>query len=501
MRAQAVTSRPPAEATANSARPARLGHLIDGEWEQPDATLESTNPARREEVVALFPAGDDAVVERAVAAASRAQPAWARAGAAERGRVLYAAAAEVQRDRRALALLITREEGKPLPEAEGEVARAEDILRFHAAQTAAATGETFEGSSSEQQIRTIRLPLGVVGVISPWNFPIAIPAWKIAPALAHGNAVVWKPSSQTPAVAVALARILERAGLPGGALNLVLGPGAVGQALVEAEGVDGISFTGSEEVGRAIASSGAGRIKVQLELGGNSPAIAFDDCDVELAVAGVAEGAMGSSGQKCTATRRALIARPILDEFLERLTARVRELRLGDGSEAGTDLGPLVSADAREGVERDVEAAIGEGGRLLTEARGDLPEVGHFFAPAVIAELPLDGATLQREIFGPVVSVIPFDEFDEALQVANDTRYGLSAAVFTRDLRVVERTLRELEAGLIHVNGPSTGAEAHVPFGGLKASSGPGPKEQGTQAREFFTELKTAYIDYPAATT
>jgi alpha-ketoglutaric semialdehyde dehydrogenase len=500
MSAQAVNSHSTTRAAAvDSAAPERLGHLIDGDWEPTDATLESTNPANPGQVVALFPEGNGAVVERAVASASAAQPAWARVGALQRGRVLHAAAAEVQRERRTLALLITREEGKPLREAEAEVARAEDILRFHAGQTAAATGEVFEGASAAQQIRTIRVPLGVVGVISPWNFPIAIPAWKIAPALAHGNAVVWKPSSQTPAVAVALARILERAGLPPGTLNLVLGPGAVGRALIEADGIDGISFTGSEEVGHAIAASTAGRIKVQLELGGNSPAIAFEDCDVESAVAAVADGAMGSSGQKCTATRRALIARPILDEFLDGLTTRVGALRLGDPSEAGTDLGPLVSAEARDVVRRDVEAAIAEGGRLLTEAQ-DLPSVGHFFAPTVLGELPLDGAIIQREIFGPVLSVMAFDDLDEALQLANDTRFGLSAAVFTRDLGVVERILRELEAGLIHVNGPSTGAEAHVPFGGLKASSGPGPREQGTQAREFFTELKTAYIDHPAAT-
>jgi aldehyde dehydrogenase (NAD+) len=342
--------------------------------------------------------------------------------------------------------------------------------------------------------------VGVVGLITPWNFPLAIPAWKLAPALAHGNTVVWKPSSSTPALAVAMTRILIEAGIPDGALGLVLGPGRLGAALVDHDGLDAISFTGSEEVGQRIwARGGPAGPKVQLELGGNSPALVFADADLDHAVECVTYGALGSSGQKCTATRRVIVAEQVADRFRSALIDRLRSARVGPGAEPGVEVGPLISARARTEVLAAVEAAVRQGAELPlgdpAERSAGLGD-GHFVRPTLLTDLPPDAPVLQDEVFGPVLSLHTAASEDEALALANHTRHGLSAAVFTRDPARARRCLRAVEAGMVHVNNPSTGAEAHVPFGGLKASSSPGPREQGGTARDFYTEIKTAYIQW-----
>ncbi|WP_157937008.1 aldehyde dehydrogenase family protein [Geodermatophilus chilensis] len=471
--------------------------FVGGAWL--DKGLESVdreNPARPASIVGSWLAADAGTVDRAVEAAVHAGSAWRRRPALERGRILVRAAELLEARVEALAELLTLEEGKTLAESRGEVIRSAETLRYHGLQAWQPAGEVFHGSTADELIRTHRVPVGVVGVITPWNFPLNIPVWKIAPALVHGCTVVWKPASHTVLIAAELVRTLLEAGLPAGVLQFVPGSGARGQQIVEDPRVAAITFTGSEGVGRRIGSLAAARgAKAQLELGGHNPAVVLSDADLDLTVPALVTSISSGTGQKCTAARRVLVHDDIRDALLDRLVPALQALRVGDGLAAGVQVGPLVSQSAKDEVVTAVSAALAEGAELLTSGEGQqvLPDGGYYVRPTLLAsDKPTIGLACD-EVFGPVSIVLPFASVDEGFRLANDTRYGLSAAVFTGSERLARRAAEELDAGLININQSTTGSELHVPFGGMKSSSAPGPKEQGAAARDFFTETKAVY--------
>jgi acyl-CoA reductase-like NAD-dependent aldehyde dehydrogenase len=470
---------------------------IAGEWRRTDRLFASTNPARPEETVCLAAAAGVDDVADAYAAAAATAPGWRRTPGPQRAAVLHRAAAILDAAGDDIGREITREEGKTLAEGVAEVARAADILRFHAGEALAARGEVHPASLHETLLYSIREPLGVVAIITPWNFPIAIPAWKIGPALAHGNTVVFKPSELTPLGAHRLVEALAAAGLPPGVCNLVHGdPAEIGEAVTGDDRVSGLSFTGSEPVGRAIQAAAAPRgVKVQLELGGKNPIIVLDDAPLDLAVELTIRGAMLSTGQKCTATSRAIVLPSVAEAYRDALDRRVRDLRCGDPQDPATDLGPLVSSPAREKVVGYLELAADEGHRLVTGGPSAVPDGGGWFVPPTVYDrVDPDSRLGTEEVFGPVVGIIPAADVETAIAVANASRYGLSASLVTRDLGAALAFAREVEAGMVHVNSETTGAEPHAPFGGVKGSSSHS-REQGPAAREFYTDVKTVSID------
>lgn len=478
--------------------PVTVRMLLDGQWVDgggPEAA--DINPARPAEQVARLRLADPGQVEAAVAAARRAAPGWADTPFHARGAILARAGDLLAERAEDIGRELTREEGKTLPEGVAEVRRAADILRFHAAEANQETGQVYASPRLGERILVVHRPVGVVACVTPWNFPIAIPAWKIAPALAYGNTVVWKPASLVPLLAYRLAQALVDAGLPPGVLSLVFGGGAVGQALVEHPDVDVVTFTGSTEVGRAlIAACGRLARPIQTEMGGKNAAVVLPDADFDVAAEQVLAGAMRSTGQKCTATSRLVVHEAIHDRFVEALCDRVAALRVGDGLTPGIDIGPVASANARSDVLGHVRRAREQGGTVLVGGEpytaGDLAE--GFFVPPTVVHLPDRTADLWREeVFGPVLAVVRAGSPAEALALANDSRFGLSAAVFTNDLRTITDAIDHLDVGVLHVNSESAGADPHVPFGGVKDSGG-GPKEQGKAAREFFTRTKTVYL-------
>jgi alpha-ketoglutaric semialdehyde dehydrogenase len=474
------------------------GSFVAGRWHTEGDEVARINPAHPAEIVGTYVPASAELAADAVEAARDAAPAWRAATPIDRARVVRRAAQLIEERGEHIARLMTREEGKTLTESRGEVHRTVDTLHFHATSAWGPAGTRYDSSSADEHAWTQRVPVGVVAAITPWNFPLLIPAWKLAPALVHGNTVVWKPASDTPLVAAELARALIDAGLPDGVLNLVLGSGTVGAQLVADEGVDAITFTGSEPVGREIQGTAVARgAKVQLELGGHNPAIVLPDADLEQAVAALVAGATSGSGQKCTATRRILVHDEIHDELLERLVKSITALRVGDGLVEGVDVGPLVSSRARDEVAGEIDRAVREGAEALAgggRLEDDELDGGYYIAPTVLATADHDLRICREEVFGPVTTVLPVGDVDEAFARANDTRFGLAAAVFTADERVVRRAAMELHAGMVNINCSTTGSELHVPFGGMKASSSPGPKEQGETARDFYTELKAIYV-------
>ncbi len=479
----------------------RYLNYIDGQWvaASDGATTPDVNPANTGEVLGVFPLAGRADAMRAVEASAKAFPLWSNTPMPKRGEILHRAANLFEARADEIAEALTREEGKTLAESKGEVARGVSILRYYAGECLQPTGEVYPSASASTFLYAERVPLGVVALITPWNFPVAIPVWKTAPALAYGNTVALKPAELTPLTAWHLVDVLEKAGLPPGVLNLVVGHGSqAGQELVENPLVKGISFTGSNEVGARIAALATARgAKVQLEMGGKNPVVVLADADLEKAVELTIAGAMLSTGQKCTATSRVIVQRDVLDGFRDRLVARAQSLKVGDGMKPDTYMGPLVSAEAERTVLNYIEVGKVEGARLLTggeKLRGDEYERGYFVAPTVFDRVAPDMRIAQEEIFGPVVSLIEARDFDEAVRLANQTRFGLSASVFTRDLNLALRFVREIEAGVVHVNSQTAGAEPQVPFGGFKNSSS-GSREQGKAAREFFTQIKTVYLD------
>ncbi len=474
------------------------GHFIGGAWTEARPDAVSVNPADPSDTVLRHSRATEAELDDAFAAAKAGAKGWSQLPATLRASFLRRIAGLIQRDEAALTDLVIREEGKSHPEANGEVRRAAAIFHFHAAQAWQAQGEVFASTNPAEEIRTVRTPVGVVAVITPWNFPIAIPAWKIAPALVHGNPIVWKPASPTPAVAVALMRLIEEAELPPGVLNLVLGTGSVGAAMTRHPDVAAISFTGSDTVCKAIWNEATARgVRVQLEMGGQSAAIVSDDANLGQAARQIVIGAMGASGQKCTATRRMIALSSIYDEIVERVIAEIAMLSVGDGRDPRNQVGPLITSSAREEVLDSVRRAQVEGGTLLVGGKLDQPSLqeGYYVAPTVVADVAGGSHLAQDEVFGPVLGVIRVADVDEAFARANETRFGLAAAVFTTSEITTRRALAELDVGIIHINNATTGGEPHVPFGGMRDSSSQAPREQGQTARDFFTKLKTAYIE------
>lgn len=478
-----------------------VGNLIGGEWRAAASggTFENRNPADRDDLVARHAASGPDDLDAAFAAAAEAFPAWRRTPGIVRGNVLYRAAEILASRVEGIARELTREEGKTLREATGETMRAVAILRYYAGECAQPSGEMYPSANPATMLYTLREPLGVVTIITPWNFPIAIPAWKLVPALAFGNAVVIKPATDAPLCTVRLAECLTEAGLPAGVLNVVTGSAReLGDGLVTDERSVAVSFTGSDATGKHIRelASAHGK-KVQLELGGKNPAIVAADADLDHALTQVINGAMMSTGQKCTATSRAIVDRRIVGEFTERLGQRIAALTVGNGLDGATQVGPLINAAAAEAVASEVARARDEGTELVTGGQrldaGDHAR-GHFLAPALFRDVSPLSRLGQDELFGPVLGVIPVDGMDEAISVANNVRYGLSASLFTRDLTRAMTFIQEIQAGIVHVNSETAGAEPQVPFGGYKGSSSYS-REQGKAAREFFTQLKTVYLD------
>lgn len=481
------------------------GNFIGGEWVPSESgkTFESRNPANTNELIGEFASSTRADVDAAIQAASDAAAQWRDTTAIARANLLHKAADILASRQADIGRELTREEGKTLKEGIGETGRAVQILRYYAGDIQQPNGEHYPSANPNTLLYTTHEPLGVIGVITPWNFPIAIPAWKIAPAIAYGNTVVFKPASATPLLAARFVEALADAGLPAGVVNLVTGSAStVGDPLVEDERIAAISFTGSGEVGRKLAVNAAKRgAKIQLELGGQNPAIVLADADMPQALQHVMTGAMWSSGQKCTATSRAIVHRSIVDEFTQKLLDNIRNLKVGDPLDESTQLGPLISADAVENVVAGADRARSEGSELLTGGARLVDagrEHGHFVAPTLFTNVDPASHLGQEEIFGPIMGVIAVDDMDEAIEIANSVKYGLTASIFTRDLGRALQFARKIQTGIVHVNSETAGAEPQVPFGGYKGSSSYS-REQGKSARDFFTQIKTVYIDPPPA--
>lgn len=475
------------------------GNYINGDWQAAKGgeTSENRNPAKPSDLIGRFASSGADDVAEAVAAAEAAAEGWARTSPIARSNILYKAS-EILASRVAqVGAELTREEGKTLKEGLGETGRTVQILRYFAGELHQPDGEHYPSVNPATFLFTMREPLGVTGIITPWNFPIAIPAWKIAPAIAFGNTVVFKPASLTPLCAVRLTEALAEAGLPPGVLNLVTGSaGAIGDPLVADPRVVAISFTGSDVVGNKIKKVASERgAKVQLELGGKNPAIVLADADIDHALTQVINGSMMSSGQKCTATSRAIVDRKIADQLTAGLAERIVKLSVGDPSLETTTIGPVVSEDAAQGIVGNIEKGSSQGASLAVGGKRVQIE-GHFVEPTLFTDVESESFLGQEELFGPVLGVIPVDGIDEAIAVANQVRFGLSASIFTRDIGKALTFINRIQAGIVHVNSETAGAEPHVPFGGYKGSSSYS-REQGKSAREFYTQVKTVYLDPP----
>jgi acyl-CoA reductase-like NAD-dependent aldehyde dehydrogenase len=476
-------------------------HFIAGEWIESTSgrAFESRNPADRDDLVGVFQAGTAADVAMAVRAAEMAFPAWRATPAPKRGELLLAYAGLLRRDKERLARALTREMGKVLPEARGDVQEAIDIAELMAGEGRRMFGDTVPSELPDKWAMSIRQPLGVAGIITPWNFPMAIPAWKTMPALVAGNTVVFKPSSDTPWCATLLVELIAEAGFPPGVVNLLTGGGAeVGDAIVDSPDVPVISFTGSSATGKRIAERAGRRLKrVALELGGKNAIVVLADADLDLAVDGIAWSAFGTTGQRCTACSRVIVEAAVADRLMEKLESRVRALRLGDGLLPGTDVGPLINEAAAAKVAEYVEIGRREGELVCGGSRatgGDLDR-GVFFEPTIFAGVAPMARIAQEEIFGPVLSVIPVADYDAAVTAVNQTRYGLSSAIYTRDVNVAFRAMRDFETGIVYVNAGTIGAETHLPFGGWK-ETGNGHREAGHAALDTYTEWKSIYVDF-----
>jgi aldehyde dehydrogenase (NAD+) len=479
--------------------PAR--NYVGGEWREPASgeTYEKRSPWRPSQVTGVYPSSDAEDARAAVDAAREAFPAWSALPAGQRAAFFTAAAAALEARAERIAHDMTAEMGKPLREARLETLRAATILRYSAGEAWRPVGEMYEPSVPDQRLYTLRRPLGVVGLITPWNFPIAIPVWKLAPALIYGNAVVLKLGYEAPQTGLHVAECFAEAGLPAGVLNVLTGSGSkAGAELVANADVRALSFTGSVEVGTSVREQATARgCRVQLELGGHNPLVVTDAAELDRAVEAAYAGAFWSAGQKCTATRRIFVQDGVYDAFREKLLARVEAGKVGDPADPDVEVGPVVNDGALEDILGAIARARDEGGTVLVGGeRAD--DEGYLIAPTVFEGLPDDAELSCEEVFGPVTSLYRFATLDEALARANAVRFGLSASIFTRDLREAQRFTSEIGAGIIHVNSQTAGADVHVPFGGVKGS-GWGPHEQGRAAIEFYTELVTVYQDAPLA--
>ncbi|MGH2455011.1 MAG: aldehyde dehydrogenase family protein [Candidatus Limnocylindria bacterium] len=476
-------------------------NLIGDRWvpAKGGATFVSVNPANHEELIGEFAASGPADVDAAVQAARTAFPAWSRLPAPKRGEILFKIGRLLAEHKEELARLMTREMGKVLPEARGDVQEAIDVAYYMAGEGRRLFGQTVPSEMPDKFAMAIRRPIGVVGIITPWNFPIAIPAWKLFPALICGNTAVIKPASDTPACVVRFVELLIEGGIPAGVINVVTGSGSeVGNAIVDHPDVRVISFTGHTETGIEISRRAAETLKrVSLELGGKNPIVVWQDADLDLALDSVVWSAFGTSGQRCTAASRIVVHRSIHDRFVEALRARVARLVLGDGLLETTDVGPVINDRAVERIASYAAVGRGEGDLVIggEPARDGELARGSFFQPTIYADVRPAARIAQEEIFGPVTSVIPVDGWEEAVEVVNGVKYGLSTSLFTRDVNLAFRSIRDFESGLGYVNHGTIGAEAHLPFGGTKAT-GNGHREVGQAALDFFSEWKSVYIDY-----
>ncbi|WP_394186533.1 alpha-ketoglutaric semialdehyde dehydrogenase GucD [Metabacillus halosaccharovorans] len=475
-------------------------NFINNEWKQSSDhdVIASYNPANKEEVVGLVQKSSDADLDEAVNAAHNAKKGWRKLGQVARGQLLYKVANIIEENLEDIAETMTREMGKTLPEAKGETARGVAILRYYAGEGMRSDGDTIPSTDPEALMFTRRTPLGVVGVITPWNFPVAIPIWKIAPALVYGNTVVFKPATEAAVTAAKVVECFAKAGLPQGVLNFITGSGSViGQGLIDHPLLNGITFTGSEGVGKNVAKSATERgIKFQLEMGGKNPVIVAKDADLQLAVDAVLSGGLKSTGQKCTATSRVIVESDIYDQFKELLLNKIDEITIGDGLKDGIWMGPCASESQFNTVCSYIEkgkqegASLIYGGEVLTDEEY---QNGFFVRPAVFENVNSDMSIAQEEIFGPVLVLMKVDSLEKAIDVANDSKYGLSASIFTRNISSFLSFIDDMEAGLVRVNAESAGVELQAPFGGMKASS-TGTREQGEAAKEFYTSIKTVFV-------
>lgn len=477
-------------------------NYIDGKWAEGKSgkTFENRNPANRNDLIGLFPASVLEDVDRAVGAAKKAFGRWRLIPAPKRGEILYQAGELLRKRKEEISRVMTREMGKILKETRGDVQEGIDTAYYAAGEGRRLFGETTPSELPDKFAMSVRAPMGVCGLITPWNFPLAIPTWKLFPALLCGNTVVLKPAEDTPHTAVKLFEILEEAGVPPGVANLVHGTGGeTGAALVRHRDVRLISFTGSTAVGREIAAEcGRSLKRVSLEMGGKNAQIVMEDADLNLALEGAVWGAFGTTGQRCTATSRLILHREIKKEFTEMIVDRAEKIKLGDGLDESVEMGPLINGEAREKVHRYVHIGKEEGARLLTG--GAIYEEGkwidgYFYRPTVFDKVTPAMRIAREEIFGPVLAVIEVEGFEEAIEVLNGTPYGLSSSIYTRDVARAFRAMRDIEAGITYINGPTIGAEAHLPFGGVK-ETGNGHREAGTTVYDIFSEWKSVYVDY-----
>jgi aldehyde dehydrogenase (NAD+) len=481
-----------------AATAARFANYVGGEW-RPGVrgdTYATRNPMRPAERVGEFPLSGPGDVREAVGAAEAAFPAWSGVAAPERGAVLARAAAALERRSDEVAADMVREMGKPLREARAETARAVEILRFFSGEGWRPLGERYETALPGAGVYTLRRPLGSVGLITPWNFPLAVPAWKAAPALVFGNTVVLKPAEESPRTALHLAECLVEAGLPAGVFNLVLGAAAAGAALVGDERIRALSFTGSVEVGRSIREQAAqAGTRAQLELGGQNPLLVMADARLEDAVEAAFAGAFWAAGQKCTATRRIYVEDGVYDEFRAGLLARIERAAVGDPMDPAVEVGPIVNEKQLDGVLAAVERSEREGATLVAGGRR-LDDEAYLLGPTLFENVADDALLSCEEVFGPVTALYRFSTLDEAIRRANAVEHGLCAAIFTSSLETVRRFVSEIEVGVVKVNAQTAGVDVHVPFGGTKAS-GFGPHEQGRAALEFYTDVVTVYEHVP----
>jgi len=472
--------------------------FINGEWtgSSSSETFDDINPATLETIGKLHKASLEDV-KSAVDSADDAFNKWSATPAPQRAKILFRAARMLEEKKEELSRLLTMEMGKVLKEARGDVQEAIDITYYAAGEGRRLFGETTPSELPDKFCMTIRRPIGVVGLITPWNFPMAIPAWKIMPALIAGNTLVLKPASDTPILSIELARILEKAGLPGGVLNLVMGEGStVGSAIVHHPKICAVSFTGSLETGKWILGEAAKDMKkVSLELGGKNPIIVMDDADLDLAVDGIIWGAFGTTGQRCTAASRVIAHEKIIKELQAKLIKRTKALRLGNGLLDNVDVGPVINNSQLRKISQYVDIGTNEGASLVLGGNIAKPLPGYFFEPTIFTDVTPDMRIAREEIFGPVVSMIRAADFDEAILIANSVEYGLSSSIYTASMRNAFRAIEKIDAGITYINASTIGAEIHLPFGGVK-STGNGTREAGTTAIEEFTEIKTVYIDY-----
>lgn len=496
-----MTTSPPLAPTTEQGQ--RFQNFIGGQWcdSHSGEVFTRTNPARTSEITGHYQKSTVEDIDEAVNAAVKAQTAWAATPAPERGEVLLRTALLLEQHKEELATLMTREMGKILKETRGDVQTAIDVAKYMAGEGRRAEGETFPSGLHNKVCLTLRHPLGIVGIITPWNFPLAIPAWKTFPALLAGNAVVLKPASDTPLLVLKMAELLTQAGLPAGVLNVVTGPGDVlGDALARHKQVNMISLTGSTEVGRHVAEiCGRDLRRCALELGGKNAVIVLEDADLDLAAESVIWGAFGTTGQRCTATSRVIVQQAVQQAFTDRLVAAAQKLHIGDGLQPHIEMGPLVNKGRLKAVHEYTGIGEQEGARLLVGGTpltdGDYSQ-GFFYEPTIFTNVTANMRIAREEIFGPFLSILPVSSYEEAIQVANSTEYGLSTAIFTENARLTFRAMRDIESGLIYFNAPTTGAEIHLPFGGMKAS-GNGHRELGTHAVEEFSETKSIFVSYP----